>query len=135
MNKVVLVGNLTADPELRKTNSGTSVVTFTVAVNNALPNPDGSRGTCFMNVFTFGGAAESVAKNCKKGKSVAVDGMINQRKYTAKNGTNRTVVEVYAEHVQFLGKKKDVEPTPESPKEEPGLDLDGLDLPDDDLPF
>ena len=145
INRVILVGRLTADPELRKTNSGTSVASFTVAVDNAMKNPDGSRATCFVNCSIFNAQADNVAKFTRKGSMVGVEGRLNQRKFQRKDGTNASVLEVIADTVRFLEPKgangeAAVEPNPDSFQDpnfddDKGNNLDGLDLPDDDLPF
>ena len=145
INRVVLVGRLTADPELRKTNSGTSVASFTVAVDNAMKNQDGSRATCFVNCSIFNAQADNVAKFTRKGSMVGVEGRLNQRKFQRKDGTNASVLEVVADTVRFLEPKGNnaeaaVEQNPDSFQDpnfddDKGNNLDGLDLPDDDLPF
>ena len=145
INRVILVGRLTADPELRKTNSGTSVASFTVAVDNAMKNPDGSRATCFVNCSIFNAQADNVAKFTRKGSMVGVEGRLNQRKFQRKDGTNASVLEVIADTVRFLEPKGNGEATVEANPDsfqDPNFDddkgnnnLDGLDLPDDDLPF
>jgi len=145
INRVVLVGRLTADPELRKTNSGTSVASFTVAVDNAMKNPDGSRATCFVNCSIFNAQADNVAKFTRKGSMVGVEGRLNQRRFQRKDGTNASVLEVIADTVRFLEPKGNGEATVEANPDsfqDPNFDddkgnnnLDGLDLPDDDLPF
>ena len=143
INRVVLVGRLTADPELRKTNSGTSVASFTIAVDNAMKNSDGTRGTCFLNCSVFNAQADNVAKFTRKGSLVGVEGRLNQRKFTTKDGRNASVIEVVVDTVKFLEPKgagaEAVNNAPadfqDVPAEDNGNNLDGLDLPDDDLPF
>lgn len=107
LNRVVLVGRLTANPELRKTNAGTSVTSFSIAVDNALANPDGSRATCFISGVVFNTQAENVAKCLKKGSLIAVDGKLNQRKFQDQFGNNRSVIEVVVDIIKFLDKKSD----------------------------
>lgn len=146
INRVILVGRLTADPELRKTNSGTSVASFTIAVDNGMKNADGSRGTCFLNCSVFNQQADNVVKFTRKGSMVGVEGRLNQRKFVRKDGTNASVIEVIADSVKFLEPKatnaangatvEDNANNFQDPSfDEPGNNLDGLDLPDDDLPF
>ena len=143
INRVILVGRLTADPELRKTNSGTSVASFTIAVDNAMKNADGTRGTCFLNCSIFNAQADNVAKFTRKGSLVGVEGRLNQRKFTTKDGRNASVIEVVVDTVKFLEPKgagaEAVNNSPadfqDVPAEDNGNNLDGLDLPDDDLPF
>ena len=139
VNRVVLVGRLVKDPELRKTNSDISFATFTLAVDNRVKDADGTRGTIFIDCRVFRDQAESLVKNTRKGSKVAVDGSLNQRNFDRKDGTKGKVIEIVVDSVTFLDPKK------ESPVEEPkfddvpassnGINLDVNDLPDDDLPF
>ena len=142
INNVVLVGRLTRDPELRRTNSGVSVCSFTVAVDNPTRDADGNRTTSFINCSVFQNTADNMTKFLKKGSLVGIVGRLNQRKFVRKDGTNGSVVEVVCEIVQFLepkGEGKQQEPIAfesdvVNAKEE-SKNLDSLDLPDDDLPF
>lgn len=155
MNKVVLVGRLTKDPELRNTNSGLPVAAFTVAINRTFKNKEGNYDADFINVSIFGKQAENVSKYCFKGSQVGVDGRIQTRSYDAEDGTKRYVTEVIADNVEFLGSKKDnanysstsyvdapagtpidVPSEIEIPKEDPFKDFGSeVVLSDDDLPF
>ena len=116
LNKIILVGRLVQNPEKRKTNSGTSVASFDIAVDNGMNNPDGSRATCFINVTCWNEVAESVAKYTHKGSLVGVDGKLNQRKFTDKNGNNRSIIEVVADMVKFLEPKPQETEKVEEPK-------------------
>lgn len=107
LNRTIIVGRLTKDVELRKTNSGVAVASATIAFENAMSNADGSRGTCFLDVVIWQQLAETCAKSLHKGSLVAIDGRLNQRSYPAKDGTKRQVIEVIAENVRFLEKKQD----------------------------
>ena len=141
INRVVLVGRLTRDPELKRTTSGNSVCTFTVAVDNRQKNPDGTRGTTFVPCVCFQMAADNMVKFTRKGALVGVEGRLNQRTYQRQDGTTNKVMEVLCDSVQFLEPKQagtedlgtpvfdDVQP------EDTSKNLDALDLPDDDLPF
>ena len=142
LNRVVIVGRLTRDPELRNTQTGTPVVTFTVAVDNRIKNPDGSKSASFIPVVAFAQPAETVSKYARKGMLVGVDGRLNQRSYDrAKDGVKITVIEVIADSVQFLEPKDNQEDDKETPvfddvsKETESNNIDTLELPDDDLPF
>lgn len=142
INRVVLVGRLTRDPELRRTTSGNSVSTFTVAVDNRQKNPDGTRGTTFVPCVCFQQSADNVVRFTRKGALVGVEGRLNQRSYQRQDGTKATVYEVLCDSVQFLEPKEDnnqEEPAPvfdDQPVEaNESKNLDSLDLPDDDLPF
>ena len=140
INQVVLVGRLTRDPELRRTASGNSVCSFTVAVDNRQKNPDGTRGTTFVTCVCFQQSADNMVKFTRKGALVGVEGRLNQRSYQRQDGTTAKVLEVLCDTVQFLEPKaaNAAEETPvfdDQPVEEPGKNLEGIDLPDDDLPF
>jgi len=142
INRVVLVGRLTRDPELRRTAAGSAVCSFTVAVDNRQKNPDGTRGTTFVPCVCFQQSADNVSKFTRKGALVGVEGRLNQRNYQRQDGSKATVYEVLCDSVQFLEPKGDKElmqepvfddfnqSTPEDNK-----NLESLDLPDDDLPF
>lgn len=105
MNKAILIGRLTRDPELRTTTSGISSTSFTVAVSRTYTNQNGERETDFINCVAWRKQAENIAKYCKKGSQVAVEGRIQTRSYDAQDGTKRYVTEVLADNVTFLGAK------------------------------
>lgn len=103
MNKVVLIGRLTKDPELKFTpGTGTAVATFTLAVDRRVPNKNGQREADFVPIVVWGKQAESTANYMSKGKLMGVSGRIQTRSYEAKDGTRRYVTEVVADEVQFL---------------------------------
>src|SRR3954451_4633600 len=105
MNRVVLVGRLTKDPELRYTPSGVAVATFTLAVNRNFTNHQGERETDFINCVVWRKPAENVANYLKKGSLAGVDGRIQTRNYEGQDGKRVYVTEVLAESVQFLEPK------------------------------
>ncbi len=105
MNKVILIGRLTRDPELRTIASGTSTTSFSVAVNRPFTNQDGTREADFINCVAWRKQAENIAKYCSKGTQVAVEGRIQTRSYDAQDGTKRYVTEVIADNVTFLTPK------------------------------
>lgn len=107
MNKVMLIGNLTRDPELRTTSSGTSVCTFSIAVNRNFTNAAGEREADFINITVWRGLAENCAKYLTKGRKVAVAGSLQSRTYDDKDGNKRTVLDVVADEVDFLSTKND----------------------------
>ena len=138
VNRVLLVGRLTKDPELRKTNSDISYATFTLAVDNRIREQDGTRGTIFIDCRVFRDQAENTVKYTRKGSMVAVDGSLNQRNFVRQDGSKGKVIEIIVDSVTFLEPKKD------APAETPKFDdiqapesnnLDSIDLSDDDLPF
>lgn len=105
MNRVVLVGRLTKDPELRRTASGTAVSSFTVAVDNRTKDANGERTTSFIPCTAWNVQAENITRFMRKGSLVGVEGRLNQRTYDAKDGHKVSVIEVNADLVQFLEKK------------------------------
>jgi single-strand DNA-binding protein len=106
-NLVALTGRLTADPELKMTTNGISVCSFTIAVDRRVKSGE-DKQTDFINIVTWRGSAEFVSKYFKKGNVIGIEGAIQTRKYTDKDGNNRTTFEVVANNVQFVeGKKAD----------------------------
>lgn len=117
MNRVCLVGRLTAKPELRYTGSNTPYARFTVAVNRTFNNAQGERETDFINVVVWRRQAENVCNYLDKGSQVSVEGRIQTGSYTANDGTKRYTTDVAADNVQFLDTRKQNEdrrnePTP-----------------------
>lgn len=106
-NIVVLTGRLTADPELKTTPSGISVTSFSIAVNRRFARSGEGQQTDFINIVAWRQSAEFVAKYFKKGSMIGIEGSIQTRKYTDKNGNNRTAFEVVANNVQFVESKRD----------------------------
>ena len=112
INRVVLVGNLTRDPELRHTPSGTAVCSLRLAVNSR--RKDASTGELgekpnYFDVTVWGNQGESCAQYLSKGRPVAVDGRLDWREYEAKDGSKRQAIEIIADSVQFLGSRGDGE--------------------------
>ena len=105
MNKVILIGRLTRDPEMRTTGSGINVTSFSVAVQRPFTDQSGERGVDFFNCTAWRKQAENIAKYCFKGSQVAVEGRLQNREYDAQDGTKRRVTEVQADSVTFLGSK------------------------------
>ncbi|MFC4321707.1 single-stranded DNA-binding protein [Litchfieldia salsa] len=102
MNRVILVGRLTKDPELRYTPAGVAVATFTLAVNRAFTNQQGEREADFINCVVWRKPAENVANFLKKGSLAGVDGRVQTRNYEGQDGKRVYVTEILAESVQFL---------------------------------
>lgn len=144
INRVVLVGRLTRDPELRRTQQGNPVCTFTVAIDNRMKNQDGTKGTSFIPCVTFGVQSETVSKYARKGMLVGVEGRLNQRSYVKPDGSKASIIEVHTDSVQFLEKR---EPVENEEMEIPPFDdvnvanddkndnLDGIEMTENDLPF
>jgi len=108
LNKVLLMGNLTRDPEPRFTPSGTQVTTFDIAINRTYRTKDGEKKeeTCFVTIETWGRQAETCAEYLHKGSSVFVEGRLKFSKWESQTGEKRSKLEVTAERVQFLGGRK-----------------------------
>lgn len=107
INRIVLVGRLTRDPELRTTTTGKSVVEFSIAVDKQRKPVDGSNAADFFRVKAWGATADFVNNYLSKGRLVAVDGRIEQRRWQAPDGQNRETYEVVAEQVQILDRPRD----------------------------
>lgn len=103
MNKVILIGNLTKDPELTTTTSGVSVARFTIAVSRRYTNSEGERETDFLNVVAWRGLADTCHKFLRKGSKTAIVGSVQTRSYDAQDGTKRYLTEVVADEVEFVG--------------------------------
>lgn len=132
MNKVILIGNLTRDPEITTTQSGISVCKFSLAISRRFTNAEGERETDFINIVTWRTLAENCHRFLKKGSKAAVVGMIQTRSYEATDGTKRYVTEVVADEVEFLSTRQSDNSRP-SEKEENIDTLQPID--DNDLPF
>lgn len=111
LNRVILIGRLTADPELRYTQSGTAVANFRLAVDRPFTNQSGEREADFIPIVVWDKQAETCANYLNKGRLVAVDGRLQVRSYDAQDGTRRWVTEVVAQDVRFLdwGRQSDQE--------------------------
>ena len=108
MNKVILIGRLTRDPELRTTAGNLSVATFSLAVSRPYtPQNGGDAGADFINCVVWRRQAENLARYCHKGSQIAVEGRIQSRNYTAQDGSKRYVTEVLVDNLTFLGSRSD----------------------------
>ncbi len=109
LNKVFLVGNLTRDPELRHTAQGTSVANFSIAVNRSYKGNDGDfkKEVSYFNIVVWGKTGENCSKYLSKGRSVLVEGRLANRSYETQDGQKRTITEIVADNVQFLGGRGD----------------------------
>lgn len=114
MNKVILIGRLTRDPELRTIATGNATTSFTIAVNRNFTNQNGEREADFINCVAWRKQAENIAKYCTKGSQIAVEGRIQTRSYDAQDGTKRYVTEVIADNVTFLSSRAGGSQIPES---------------------
>lgn len=150
MNKVVLIGRLTRDPELRYTSSNIPTVTFSLAVNRPFQNQNGVREADFINIVMWRKQAETAKKYLSKGSLIAVDGRIQTRNYDGTDGKKVYVTEVVADNFEFLESKGQranmtsdenmdsfVQNMPTTDvKDEPYIDFgDTIELSDDDIAF
>lgn len=132
INRTVLVGRLTKDPELRYTQSGTAVTSFTLACDRPFTNQQGEREADFIRCVVWKKAAESAANYLHKGSLTGVDGRIQTRSYDKEDGTRVFISEVVADRVQFLEPKKSGNQTDDDPFPSNGKPID---IDDSDLPF
>lgn len=102
LNRIVLIGRLTRDPELRYTQNGVAVCSFSLAVDRSFKNSQGEKETDFIDIVVWRQQGENCANYLSKGKLAAVDGSLRIRSYQANDGTNRRVAEVVADNVRFL---------------------------------
>lgn len=107
MNTICLMGRLTAEPELKTTQNGVSVTSFTLAVDRAYTPKDQERQADFIPCVAWRQTAEFVTRYFRKGQRMALEGSLQSRKYTDKEGNNRTAFEVVADHVFFAESKQD----------------------------
>ena len=105
MNHIVLLGRLTRDPELRTTNSGVSVATFSLAVDRAYKDASGERGVDFIDIVAWRNTAEFAARYFQKGQLAAVEGRLQIRDWTDTDGHKRRAAEVVAQNIYFAGQK------------------------------
>ncbi|MBQ6536447.1 MAG: single-stranded DNA-binding protein [Firmicutes bacterium] len=140
LNRVVLIGRLTRDPELRFTQSGIAVCTFTLAVDRNFKSANGERETDFIDIVVWRQQGENCANYLSKGKLAAVDGQLRVRSYETQDGQKRKAYEVVADNVRFLSPKEGG-PAPSgaaygaSTASEPSPFGAGDMVGDDDLPF
>ena len=143
LNKVVLIGRLTRDPEIRYTAANTPVASFTLAVNRNFKNKEGGYDADFINITAWRRLAELISNTLQKGSLIAVTGRIHTSSYEAKDGTRRYTTDVVADEIAFLEKKgtssadRSNEPAMyEKQSDDFGIPVDGFSpIDDDDLPF
>ncbi len=152
MNKVILIGRLARDPEMRTTASGTSVTRFTLAVTRTFQDQNGERGADFISCVAWRKQAENIAKYCQKGSQVAIEGRIQTGSYDAQDGSKRYTTDIVCDNCTFLGSKNNNDGasnyyqnnTNDSQEDIPTSDIsedpfkdfgEEIALSDDDLPF
>ncbi|HHW14779.1 MAG TPA: single-stranded DNA-binding protein [Firmicutes bacterium] len=137
LNRIILIGRLTADPALRYTQSGKAVTRFTLAVDRRPRGGQAERETDFIDIVVWEKLGELCANHLGKGRMVAVEGRLQIRSYEAQDGTRRKAAEVVAENVQFLDWPKDGERPAGAGRPQTGSapeDIADIDV-DDDVPF
>ena len=136
MNKVILIGRLTKDPELTTTGSGISVCRFALAVERKFTNADGEKEVDFLNIVAWRGLADNCNKYLRKGNKCGVVGSIQTRSYDATDGTKKYLTEIIAEEIEFLSPKTENEnkPQTESQKRQEVM-KDFTPIDDSQLPF
>lgn len=137
-NKCIIMGNITADPEIKQTKSGNSAVSFSLAVNYKSGE---EVKTDFINAVAFKQKAGFIGKYFKKGDPVLIEGAFHIRQFTDKNDVNRSIPEIWVDDVTFAPIRKTDRPAPDGKKAKPGVkkspetvQVEDL-YPDDDLPF
>lgn len=146
LNTVILMGRLTADPELRTTNTNLSVLSFTVAVDRSYQSQGQERQTDFINCVAWRQNADFISKYFRKGQMIAIEGSIQTRSYEDKNGNKRTAFEVIVNRASFCGSKSETGAAPADRYPAPAAapasyqnsaadDFSGVDAAEDDLPF
>jgi len=130
LNRIILIGRLTKDPELRYTPNGKAVASFTLAVDRPFKNQRGEREADFINIVVWGTQAENSANYLAKGKLAAVDGRLQIRSFDGQDGQRRWVTEVVADNVRFLSPKSS-----QDNAVQPANMGSEVDFSDDDIPF
>ena len=106
MNKIIILGRLTKNPEVRYTPSQKVVASFTLAVDRPFTTPDGKREADFIPVVVWGKAAELVGNSCAKGHRLLVEGRLQIRNFDAKDGTKHWVTEIISQNIEFIERKE-----------------------------
>ncbi len=132
LNRIILIGRLTRDPELRYTPQGVPVASFSLAVERPYTSQSGQRETDFVDCVAWRKLGETVANHLTKGRLAAVEGRLQIRSYEAQDGSRRRAAEVVADNVQFLDRPRDGQTGARPAEDSPGDEE--VSLPDD-LPF
>ena len=136
LNRIIVMGRMTRDPELRRTNSGTAVASFTVAVDRDFKSLSGDKETDFIDVVAWRNTAEFVSKYFSKGRMAVVEGRLQLRDWTDKEGNKRRTAEIVADSVYFGDSKRDGgdAPTQSEPQSKPQGGFSEIEN-DGDFPF
>lgn len=129
LNKIFIMGRLTRDPELRRTQGGNAVTSFALAVDRGFKSADGTKETDFIDVVAWRNTAEFAAKYFTKGRMAVVDGRLQMRDWTDKEGKKRRIAEVVADNIYFGDSKREDAPAGNSAPTFEEIEDDGGDLP------
>lgn len=137
LNHITAAGRLTKDPELRRTQNGVAVASFTIACDRDIKDASGNKQTDFIDCVAWRNTAEFVDKYFTRGRMAIVSGRLQMREWTDKNGNKRRNAEILAESVYFGDSKRVVENTEknETKEAEQTVDFDQVEIDDDELPF
>ena len=144
LNKVLLMGNLTRDPELRYTPSGTAVADFAIAINRKYTTASGDKkeDTCFVDVTLWGRRAEVVNQYLKKGSPLFVEGRLHLDRWESPEGQKRSKLKVVGQNFQFIGRAGAAKPEDEfegtgegEPEPDPAAGTEDLQIDEDNIPF
>lgn len=136
LNKVILIGHMTADPELKQTTTGVNVCSFSIGVNRKF-SKESEQKTDFISIVAWRNTAEFIAKYFRKGSAICICGSIQTRQWTDNNGNKRYATEVIAEEASFVEKKGESAPSVDIPEYSPSMPAPSFEevSGDDDLPF
>ena len=137
LNHITAAGRLTKDPELRRTQNGVAVASFTIACDRDIKDASGNKQTDFIDCVAWRNTAEFADKYFTRGRMVIVSGRLQMREWTDKNGNKRRNAEILAENVYFADSKRAVENTEKNETKEAAqtVDFDQVEIDDDELPF
>ena len=128
LNHITLMGRLTRDPELRRTQSGTAVTSFTLAVDRDFKSPGGEKETAFLDIVAWRSTAEFVSKYFSKGRMAVVEGRLQIRDWTDKDGGKRKSAEILANSVYFGDSKQDNQKSASNTSAKNGVDVSASDF-------
>ena len=137
LNHITAAGRLTKDPELRRTQNGVAVASFTIACDRDIKGASGNKQTDFIDCVAWRNTAEFVDKYLTRGRMVIVSGRLQMREWTDKSGAKRKNAEILAENVYFADSKRAAENTEKNETKEAAqtVDFDQVEIDDDELPF
>ena len=132
MNKIILLGRLTKDPEVRYTSTGKAVCQFTLAVDRPFANQEGQREADFINCILWGKSAETLGNTVFKGQKIAVEGRLQVRSYDAKDGSKKWATEVICDRFEYVEKKAEGS---KQPSKKSSMESFGNAVFDEEIPF